>query len=75
MTKGGKRVGAGRPQIDPQKKKIPVGYKLPRWVVAWLRKEPRPASQLIEEALTSHFQIGIKQQALKETVETSNQDQ
>lgn len=72
MSRGGKREGAGRPPIDPQMVKIPVGYKLPRWLVEWLRKQEMPAAQLIEAALCaahdlkspqdqqfSEFELGI----------------
>lgn len=51
MTHGGRRSGAGRPPVDPELKKIPASYKLPRWLVYWLRAQDRPAAQLIEEAL------------------------
>jgi hypothetical protein len=49
--RGGKREGAGRPQIDPRLLKVPTGYKLQRWLVEWLRSQDVPAAQLIEEAL------------------------
>lgn len=48
---GGKRKGAGRPPINPQLVKIPVGYKLPQWLVEWIRKQDKPAAQMIESAL------------------------
>lgn len=48
---GGRREGAGRPSIDPRLFKIPVGYKLPRWMVDWLRSQEVPAAYLIEDAL------------------------
>lgn len=51
MSRGGKRKGAGRPTIDPQMVKVPVGYKLPQWLVDWIREQDEPASQLIEAAL------------------------
>lgn len=51
MTAGGKREGAGRPTIDPRMVKVPVGYKLSRWLVEWLREQDEPAAQLIEAAL------------------------
>lgn len=51
MSRGGKREGAGRPPIDPQMVKVPVGYKLPRWLVDWIRQQDEPAAQMIEEAL------------------------
>ena len=55
--RGGKRVGAGRPTIDPMLKKIPVGYKLHKWIVLWLRQQDRPAAQLIEEALQKRHKL------------------
>ena len=38
-------------RVDPQVLKIPVGYKLPRWLVEWLRDRPESAAVLIENAL------------------------
>lgn len=57
MKKGGARKGAGRPPINPDLKKVQVGLKLPRWLLAWLRGHDRPAAQLIEEALREVHQI------------------
>ncbi len=51
MSSGGKREGAGRPPVDPALLKVPVGYKLPQWLVDWIREQDEPASQLIEAAL------------------------
>lgn len=45
------RRGPGRPPIDPRILKVPVGYKLPHWLVEWMREQEKPASQLIEAAL------------------------
>ena len=44
-------MGSGRPPINPQLLKVPVGYKLPRWLVDWMRAQDEPAAQLIEDAL------------------------
>lgn len=55
--RGGRSEGAGRPTIDPQMLKVPVGYKLPRWLVDWIREQPAPAAQLIEEALTRRHKL------------------
>ena len=41
----------GRPVSDPMLKKIPVGYKLPRWLVEWLREQEGSSAQVIEDAL------------------------
>jgi len=54
--------GPGRPKIDPLLLKIPVGYKLPRWIVDWLRNEAQPpgaasAAVLIENALRAHYSL------------------
>lgn len=48
---GGKRAGAGRPRADANLVKIPVSYKLPRWLIQWIRAQDKAASILIEEAL------------------------
>lgn len=57
MSSGGKRKGAGRPPIDPLILKVPVGYKLPRWLVDWLRGQQKPAAQLIESALRRQHKL------------------
>jgi hypothetical protein len=54
---GGKREGAGRPPTPTQLAKIPVGYRLPRWLVEWLRDQNVPAAQLIEDALVRRHKI------------------
>lgn len=55
--RGGKREGAGRPPGDPQLVKIPVSYKLPRWLVEWMREQDTPAAQIIEEAVTKKHKL------------------
>ncbi len=57
MSSGGRREGAGRPPIDPRMVKVPVGYKLPRWLVEWLREQDEPAAQLIEDALRRRHKL------------------
>jgi hypothetical protein len=37
--------------------KVPVGYKLPCWLVVWLRQQDRPAALMIEEALMQRYKI------------------
>ncbi len=54
---GGKREGAGRKPGDPRLVKIPVGYKLPRWLVEWLREQDEPAAVLIEAALLARHKL------------------
>jgi len=55
--RGGKRAGAGRPPGDPDLVKGPVSYKLPRWLIEWLRDQDTPAAQLIEDALCSRHKL------------------
>ena len=55
--RGGKRAGSGRRISDPQLFKIPVGYKLRRWLVEWLRAQETPAAQLIENALQRVYKL------------------
>jgi hypothetical protein len=54
---GGKREGAGRPPTSPLLKKIPLGIKLPRWLVEWLRGQNRSQAVIIEEALCSKHNL------------------
>ena len=42
---------AGRKPSPPELKKIPVGVKLPRWIVEWMREQTISQAKLIEEAL------------------------
>lgn len=51
IKRGGARKGAGR---KPEGK-IQVSYKLAPDVVNFLRQNERPASQLIEDAVRSHY--------------------
>jgi hypothetical protein len=57
MSYGGKRKGAGKPPIDKRMVKVPVGYKLPRWLVAWIREQDEPAAVLIEDALCKIYKL------------------
>lgn len=44
-----------RKKMDISIKKAPVCYKLPPWVIRWLRDQSNPAGRLIEEALKKHY--------------------
>ena len=57
MSRGGRREGAGRPPGDTALVKVPVAYKLPHWLVAWLRAQDAPAAQLIEDALRQRHKL------------------
>ena len=54
---GGARKGAGRKPAPPELKKIPVGVKLPRWLVEWMREQPESQAVLIEEALKKRHKL------------------
>jgi len=44
--------------MDWRMKKIPVSYRLPAWMVEWLRGQDKAASLLIEQALVQRY--GLK---------------
>jgi len=54
---GGARQGSGRKPSPPELKKIPVGMKLPRWLVEWMRAQPESMPKLIEEALIARHKL------------------
>lgn len=54
---GGARDGAGRKPAPPELKKIPVGVKLPRWLVEWMREQPESQAVLIEDALKRRHKL------------------
>ena len=56
MTDKRKEKTDGR-RVDPQLKKIPVGYKLPRWMVLDMRARGRPAAVMLEEAYCKVFDV------------------
>ena len=47
----------GRPSVSGELRKVPVGYKLPRWLVEWIREQELPASLLIERALVQVYKL------------------
>jgi len=50
-------MGAGAPKKPPALVKVPVGLKLPRWVLAWLRDQDKSMAVLIEESLRQTYKI------------------
>jgi hypothetical protein len=54
---GGKREGAGRPPAPPELKKVPVGLKLPYWLIEWMRARPESMAVLIEDALKHRHKL------------------
>jgi len=57
MSAGGKREGAGRKPGDPRLIKRPVGYKLPQWLIEWIRLQDESAAVLIEDALCRRHKL------------------
>ena len=56
MTRGGRRLGAGRKPVPPDLKKMPISIKLPQWLIDWMDNQEESRPKLIEEALRSqHF--------------------
>ena len=52
---GGSRKGSGRKPAHPLLKKIPVGMKLPQWLVDWSGSQEKSRAELIEEALVEKY--------------------
>ena len=50
-------VKVGPPFKPPILVKIPVGLKLPRWLIAWMKTQDQSMAVLIEEALTEKHGI------------------
>lgn len=44
-------MGAGAPSKPPALVKAPVGLKLPRWLLDWMRQQDKSMAVLVEEAL------------------------
>ena len=44
-------MGAGAPSKPPALVKVPVGLKLPRWLLDWMRQQANSMAVLVEEAL------------------------
>lgn len=42
---------AGAPNKPPALVKVPVGLKLPRWLLDWMRQQDKSMAVLVEEAL------------------------
>ncbi len=59
--RGGCRPGAGRPRgsiINPLLKREGLGnFRLPLWLIEWLREQPESGGRLIERALMKTYKI------------------
>ena len=54
---GGKRKGAGRPPSPPGTVRVMVSYRLPEYIVDWLKAHPESSTALVEEALIEKHRI------------------
>ena len=59
--RGGYRPGGGRPAgstmpVHLKRAKL-TPFRLPQWIVDWLRARPESGGRLIEEALINHFKL------------------
>lgn len=50
-------MAKGAPKKDPEIKKIQVGYRLPAWMVAWMRSQNKTQNELIETALIKQYNL------------------
>jgi hypothetical protein len=55
----------GAPIKPPQLVKVPIGLKLPRWLIAWFKTQDRSAAKLIEEALREMHGIAPPDKPIK----------
>jgi hypothetical protein len=56
--RGGYRLGAGRPKVATHLKRVKLTpFRLPQWIVDWLKARPESGGRLIEEALINHFKL------------------
>ena len=56
--RGGYRPGSGRPKMATHLKRVKLTpFRLPQWIVDWLRARPESGGRLIEQALLEHFNL------------------
>ena len=59
--RGGSRKGSGRPRgstiLPPLKRVGLTGFRLPQWVVDWIKSQDRSGGRMIEEALVKHYKL------------------
>ena len=48
---------AGAPHKPPALVKVPVGLKLPRWLLDWMRQQDQSMAVLIEDALCKRHKL------------------
>lgn len=50
-------MAAGAPHKPPVLVKVPVGLKLPRWLLDWMRQQDQSMAVLIEDALCKRHKL------------------
>ncbi len=59
--RGGWRKGGGRPKgstMPAHLKRVNLNdFRLPQWIVDWLKSQPRSGGRLMEEALIKHYKL------------------
>ena len=56
---------AGAPHKPPALVKVPVGLKLPRWLLDWMRQQDQSMAVLIEDALCKRHKLKPPNAALR----------
>ena len=57
MSRGGKRLGAGRKPVPKELKKEPISIKLPRGLSDWMATNEDSRPKLTDEALRRQYNI------------------
>jgi hypothetical protein len=59
--RGGRRKGGGRPKgstISPHLKRVNLpDFRLPQWIVDWMKSQERSGGRIIEEALVKYYRL------------------
>ena len=59
--RGGRRKGGGRPKgstISPHLKRVNLpDFRLPQWIVDWIKSQERSGGRIIEEALVKYYRL------------------
>ena len=59
--RGGWRKGGGRPTgstISPHLKRVNLpDFRLPQWIVDWIKSQERSGGRVIEEACIKHYKL------------------
>ena len=56
--RGGYRPGAGRPKAATHLKRVKLTpFRLPQWIVDWIRQQPKSGGRVIEEAMIHHYNL------------------